>query len=685
MALRIGIDSGGTFTDVCLFDDVSGKIAVWKVPSTPDDPSRAIAQGTDEGVARVGGKPADLGFFGHGTTVATNALIQHRGVKTALITTEGFRDLVEIGRQKRPDLYDLQVDKPPPLATRDLRFGVAERIRHDGSIETPLDEHAVRHIARQLKAASIQAVAIGFLYGFIRADHENRARDILLEEYPDIFISTSHDVAPEFREYERISTAVVNSYLGPIMRRYINRLADRLKERGVTAIPHLTQSNGGVIGFDMAARLPVRTVLSGPSTGVVAAQAIGKMIGIPNLITFDMGGTSTDVALLRNGEASVASEATVHGYPIKAPMLDIHTVGAGGGSIAHIDSGGLLKVGPRSCGADPGPVCYGRGNTEPATTDANVVLQTLNPEYLLGGRMKIDQEKSRQAIARLAEPLGLDLMTTAQGIISVVTANMAKAIRVISVQRGHDPREYALVAFGGAGPLHAARLARELEMKTIVVPRNPGICCALGLLLTDLRADFATTSLMLADDKNASAVGEIFAGLEKQAVHWFAEEHVEAKDRILRRIVDMRYHGQNYEIAIDLEAGPVNAASMDALRKGFAEAHTRLYGYAAEEEPVQMVTYRVAAIGAVTKAEFRPEPDAGADASAAIIGERKVWFPEANGFVLCPVYDREKLRAGNVINGPAIVEQMDATTVLLPGMRGKVEPYLNLILEMDHA
>lgn len=685
MALRIGIDSGGTFTDVCLFDDSDGSVAVWKVPSTPDDPSRAIAQGTQEGAERLGAVPSDLAYFGHGTTVGTNALIQHRGAKAALITTEGFRDLIEIGRQKRPDLYDLQIDKPPPLVSRDLRFGVDERVRHDGGIETPLDEAAVRRVARMLKAAGIKAVAIGFLYGFVRPRHEARAREIVLEEIPDAFVSTSHEVAPEFREYERISTAVVNAYLGPVMRGYIENLAARLKELGVAAQPHLTQSNGGVIGFDMAARLPVRTVLSGPSTGVVAAQAIGAMIGMPNLITFDMGGTSTDVALLRNGETSVASEATVHGYPIKAPMLDIHTVGAGGGSIAHVDSGGLLKVGPRSCGADPGPVCYGRGATEPATTDANVVLQTLNPDYLLGGRMKIDQARSKQAIANLADQLGLELMATAQGVISVVTANMAKAIRVISVQRGHDPRDYALVAFGGAGPLHAARLARELEMKTIVVPRNPGICCALGLLLTDLRADFATTSLMLAQDGAEAAVAEIFAALETQALGWFEQEHVAAADRVVRRFVDMRYHGQNYEIAVDLPDGPVSARSIHALSKGFAQAHTRLYGYAADEEPVQMVTYRVAAIGVAPKARFAPQPDAGSDAAQARIGERQVWFPEADGFVVCPVYDREKLKAGNRIKGPAIVEQMDATTVLLPGMHGVVEPYLNLILEMDHA
>ncbi|WP_089176737.1 hydantoinase/oxoprolinase family protein [Bosea sp. AS-1] len=682
MAWRIGIDSGGTFTDVCLFDDATGMVAVWKVPSTPDDPSRAIARGTQEGVERVGASPADIAYFGHGTTVGTNALIQHRGVKTGLVTTEGFRDLIEIGRQKRPDLYDLQADKAPPLVTRDLRFGVAERVRHDGAVETPLDEGAVRQAARALKAEGVKAVAIGFLYGFVRPEHEEAAKRIVAEEFPEAFICASHEVAPEFREYERISTTVVNAYLGPVMQGYIRRLADRLKELGLKATPHLTQSNGGVIGFDMAARLPVRTVLSGPSTGVVAAQAIGAMIGIPNLITFDMGGTSSDVALLDDGEAKLASEANVHGYPIKAPMLDIHTVGAGGGSLAAIDSGGLLKVGPRSAGADPGPVCYGRGATEPAVTDANVVLQTLNPTHLLGGRMPIDQSLSKQAIGRLADELGLDLMATAQGIISVVTANMAKAIRVISVQRGHDPRDYALVAFGGAGPLHAARLARELDMKRIVVPRNPGIGCALGLLLTDLRANFATTRLATLSDALVPDMAEIFVALQEQADHWFAEEGVASADRRLKRTADLRYHGQNYELAIDVPDGPITPATIAALAEGFAAAHKRLYGFVAEGEAVQLVTYRVEAVGLVPKAAFRPEPDAGPDASHAIVGSREVWFPEAGGFVACPIYDRDKLRSGNRFAGPAIVEQMDSTTVLLPGMTATVEPYLNLILEM---
>ena len=671
MVWRVGVDSGGTFTDVCLFDESTGQVEVWKVPSTPDDPSRGIAEGIEQGIDRVGATPADVSYFGHGSTVATNALIQHRGVRTGLITTDGFRDLLEIGRQKRPDLYDLQADKPETLVSRDLRIEVPERIRHDGTVETKLDEAAVRAAVRALRAAGVQAVAVCFLYGFVRTEHEATAMRILAEEFPEAFACASHQVAPEFREFERLSTAVVNAYLGPVMQRYIFRLAERLRELGVAATPHLTQSNGGVIGFDAAARLPVRTVLSGPSTGVVGAQAVGRLAGISELITFDMGGTSTDVALLVNGECRLASEATVHGYPIKAPMLDIHTVGAGGGSIAYVDSGGLLKVGPRSAGADPGPVCYDRGNTEPTVTDANVVLQTLNPDYLLGGRMKVRKDLARAAIDRLAKQLGMDTLSTAQGILAVVTANMAKAIRVISVQRGHDPRDYTLAAFGGAGPLHAARLAKELDIGKILVPRNPGILCAMGLLLTDLRADFAATRLTTLADAAIPTIAEAFRTLQARAADWFTEEGIAPDARRLTRTVDMRYAGQNYELPVPLPDGPVTKATLDAMGENFAAAHKRMYGFVAEGETVQLVTFRIEAAGVVRKAIFSPHPDAGPDASAAIIGRREVWLPEAGGFVSCPVY----------IAGPAIVEQMDATTVILPAMVGRVEPYLNLILE----
>src|ERR1043166_40160 len=683
---RVGVDAGGTFTDICLFDASDGRVAIWKVASTPDDPSRGIAEGVEEALRRVspdgGARPAAaVAYFGHGTTVATNALIQHRGVATGLVTTAGFRDLLEIGRQKRPDLYDFFADKPPTLVPRDLRIEVAERVRHTGDIETPLDEPAVRAAAQKLRATGVAAVAIAFLYSFVRPEHEQTAKRILQQELPEAFICASHEIAPEFREFERLSTAVVNAYLGPVMRRYIERLGARLRDLGMEAAPHMTQSNGGVIGFATAAAMPVRTILSGPSTGVVGAQAVGAAAGFTDLITFDMGGTSTDVALLKDGAVRLASEAMVHGYPLKAPMLDIHTVGAGGGSIACVDAGGLLKVGPRSAGADPGPVCYGRGSAGPTVTDANIVLQTLNPTHLLGGRMAVRQDLARAAIGRLAGQLGLPLMQTAQGIVSVVTANMARAIRVISVQRGHDPRDYTLVACGGAGPLHAARHARELDIARVLVPRSPGILCAMGLLLTDLRADFAATRLLPLKAETVSEIAAAFAALEARAAAWFTEENIAAERRRLTRTVDMRYAGQNYELAVPLPEGPITPRTIDALAEGFAAAHQRMYGFLAEEEPVQLVTFRIEATGLVAKAMLAQEPMQGADASGAICARRDVWIAEEERNLPCPIYDRDLLKPGNRFTGPAIVEQMDATTLVLPGMTARVDEYLNLILE----
>ncbi|GGF82055.1 methylhydantoinase [Azorhizobium oxalatiphilum] len=684
---RVGVDSGGTFTDICLFDEDEGRVEVWKVSSTPDDPSRGIAEGVEQGMRIVapenGDTPASsVTYFGHGTTVATNALIQHRGVPTGLVTTDGFRDLLEIGRQKRPDLYDLDIDKPPTLVPRALRMGVTERVRHDGSIDQPLDEPAVREAARALKKAGVKAIAVSFLYGFVRPEHEARAVEIIREEYPEAFICSGHEIAPEFREFERLSTVVLNAYLGPVMKSYIDKLTPRLKALGMEATPHLTQSNGGVIGFSTAAAMPVRTILSGPSTGVVAAQVVGELAGFPDIITFDMGGTSTDVALLKGGVCKLTSEANVHGYPLKAPMLDIHTVGAGGGSIAFVDSGGFLKVGPRSCGAFPGPVCYDKGAEEPATTDANVVLQTLNPTHLLAGRMPVRQDLAKAAIGRLADKLGLGVMETAQGILSVVTANMAKAIRVISVQRGHDPRDYTLMAFGGAGPLHAARLAKELDMRRVLVPRNPGILCAMGLLLTDLRADFAATRLLPLNAAALQPVEDAFFQLGARAEAWFDHEEIAADARQITRTVDMRYAGQNYELSVPLPDGPVTETTLEHLAEGFEEAHRQRYGFIADGEAVQIVTLRVEAAGLVKKATLRAWPEAGPDASGAIMGKRDVWFPEAGDYVNTPIYDREKLHPGNRFSGPAIVEQMDTTTVVPPGMTARVDTYLNLILEV---
>jgi len=682
MAWRIGIDSGGTFTDICLFEEQSGRVAVWKISSTPSDPSHAVAEGVAEALVQVAAQASEVSYFGHGTTVATNALIQHRGALTGLITSDGFRDLLEIGRQKRPDLYDLQADKPPALVERRLRREVPERLMHDGRVETPLDKAAVRDAVRVLRNAGVKAVAICFLYSFLDTAHEEAVLRIVGEEFPEAFVCASHEVAPEFREYERLSTTVVNAYLGPVMAFYIRGVAERLTALGVTATPYLTQSNGGVIGFDAAARLPVRTVLSGPSTGVVGAQVTARLAGAYDIITFDMGGTSTDVALMQGGEARLAREAVVHGYPIKAPMLDIHTVGAGGGSIAVVDSGGLLKVGPRSAGADPGPACYDRGNDVPTVTDANVVLQTLNPTQLLGGRMPIRADLARAAIDRVAARLGIDALAAAQGIIAVVTANMARAIRVISVQRGHDPRDYTLVAFGGAGPLHGARLAAELDIRRVLVPRNPGILCAMGLLLANLRADFAATRLLALSSAVISEIETIITDLRERCAAWFANAGIAANDRRISLSVDMRYAGQNYEISVPLPPGPVTRATIDGLAAGFAAAHQRLYGFVAEDEPVQLVTFRAEATGIVRKADIRPTAHAGPDSGAAAIGRREVWLRETGAFVSCRLYDREKLFSGNRIEGPAIVEQMDATTLIVPGATATVDPYLNLLLEL---
>lgn len=669
-----------------MFDEQDGSIAVWKVSSTPDDPSRGISQGVDEGMREVSqaetGRGGAISYFGHGTTVATNALIQHRGARVGLITTQGFRDLLEIGRQKRPSLYDMFADKPQTLVPRHLRYEVAERMRHDGRIERELDRDAVRNAARALREKGIEAVAICFLYSFINPSHEQAARDIVAEEIPGAFITTSSEIAPEFREFERLSTAVVNAYLGPTMHNYISRLTPRLGELGMRATPHLTQSNGGVVGFEAAAQTPVRAVLSGPSTGVVAAEALGKAAGFPDIITFDMGGTSSDVALMQNGVPGLATEATVHGYPIKAPMMDIHTVGAGGGSIARIDTGGLLKVGPESAGADPGPVCYGRGATEPTVTDANIVLQVLNPTHLLDGRMEVRRDLAEAAIAGLADKLGLGVMETAQGIISVVAANMARAIRVISVQRGHDPRDYALMAFGGAGPLHAARLAKELDITRVIIPRNPGILCAMGLLLTDLRADFAATRLVTLTDTAAPAIEAALRPIEVQAAQWFESEGIAPDRRRVSCTVDMRYEGQNYELSIPLPEGPVGPATLDRLARSFAQAHERMYGFVAEGERVCCVTFRVEALGLVKKAELVARPLSDADPAGAIIGKRDAWLSEAGDFVPTPVYAREKLLPGMSLSGPAIIEQMDTTTLLPPNATLTIDAYENMIMEL---
>ncbi|CAM2736061.1 hydantoinase/oxoprolinase family protein [Streptomyces albus] len=682
MTLRIGVDTGGTFTDVVAFDEETGALHVRKVSSTPDDPGLAIVEGLERILEQIGGRtPADVGYFAHGTTVGTNALLTRRGARTGVVTTRGFRDLLELGRGRRPRLYDLQADKPAPFAPRDLRLEVTERVRHDGSIETPLDEDEARAAARTLREAGVEAVAVCLLYSFLRPEHEQRIGEILAEELPGAHISLSSRVLPEFREYERLSTVVTNAYVGPVVAEYLAKLRQRLAERGLRAVPHVTQSNGGIIPFEAAEELPVRMVLSGPSTGVVGAAAICAAAGHPDIITFDMGGTSSDVSLVQGGVPKVTTGMELDGRPVRTPMLDIHTVGAGGGSLARVDAGGHLKVGPASAGADPGPACYGKGS-EATVTDADVVLHTLNPAYLLDGRMPVDEQASRAAVARIAERVGLGVEECAHGILRVVTANMARAIRVISVQRGYDPRDYTLVPFGGAGPLHASQLARELGMRTVLVPPTPGAQSALGLLMTDVRADFSRTRIQRVDGERAATaarLGALWAELEQEADAWFDAERIPEADRASERTAELRYAGQNYEIPVPVPGGPLDAAALDTLLETFAAEHRRLYGYDAPGEPVEAVTVRLQAVGSVPQARLPRQEAAGEDASASLTGTREMHLA-GEGFVPVPVHRRDALRPGNRVTGPAVIEQMDTTTVLLPGDELTVDAHSNLVI-----
>ncbi len=676
--VRVGVDTGGTFTDVCLIDD-NGATLVFKLSSSPEDPSNAISAGILAILERAGSAAADVNYVGHGTTVATNALLEGRGAKTGVITTGGFRDLLDLGRQMRPSLYDLQVEKPRLLVRRYLRHEVPERMLATGEVYITLDVDAVRSAARVLREDGVEAVAVCFLFSYLSPEHEDLAGSIIEQELPDAFVSLSHDVLAEFREYERLSTTVINCFVGPVMSRYTRRLKERVAAAGIPVAPFITQSNGGIISLDVAAASPVRTILSGPAAGVVGATTVSVAAGAPDIITFDMGGTSTDVALIAGGSAGLKMEQTVAGYPIRTPMLDINTVGAGGGSIAWIDGGGHLKVGPQSAGAVPGPAAYGQGGIEATVTDANVALGILSREALLGGEMAIDAAAADQAIDRVAAELGLGREEVAEGIIGLATVNMARAIRVISVERGHDPRDYALVAFGGAGPLHAGRLARELEIPTILVPAIPGILCAFGLLAANLRTDFSRTLAVPADAGSLDVVNECLGDLLTMAEAWFEQEDVAAGARSVAPVADMRYAGQNYELSIALSGCSLDQSSLDAALAEFHRAHDQSYGYSAELEPVQIVTLRMEATGEVSPPEL-PLVATDGTLDDALSGSRTTWLSEAGGWTTVPVYDRVRLSAGLTFAGPGIVEQMDSTTLVLPGQEVTVDRYGNLII-----
>lgn len=682
MHYMIGVDVGGTFTDLTLVDVAAQRVAIHKVLSTPADPSRAIMTGVTELLAREQVDFNLVDYFGHGTTVATNVLIEKKGSKTGLLVTAGFKDLLEIGRQTRPALYDLQKEKPAPLVPGHLRKEIPERVYHNGDIRTPVDVDALKQAVAELHSAGVESIAICFLFSFVNPDHEKTALAIVRDLFPDAYVTASHQVVPEFREFARLSTTVLNAYLGPVMRRYLGNLQTSVRQAGIRQDPYITQSNGGILSLQESIASPVRTAVSGPSAGVMAATHVGRLVGLDNLITLDMGGTSADISLIHRGQPLLSMERTVEGWPVRIPMLDIVTIGAGGGSIAWLDAGGALKVGPQSAGANPGPACYGFGGTLPTVTDANVTLGRMNPQRILGGRMALKTELAQTAIqSHIAQPTRLSLLNAASGMIDVVNANMVRAMRLVSVERGYDPREFTMVAFGGAGPVHAVALAQELGIPRVLVPPAPGTLCSLGLLVTDIRVDFVRSLPLKPNPESLPKIVRIFDELVADGRRALDKENVPEAKRRLTRWIEARYQRQNFELPIPVQDQDLTQAGIAGLAEKFHAEHKRLYGYARPQAPVEFVNFRLTAVGELPKAPIPLCPARNGNKPPSF-GQRDVFFKDAVGYVTTPLYQRDELRVGDCIVGPAIIEQMDATTVLPPQMPLRVDEYGNLLIEV---
>jgi N-methylhydantoinase A len=660
--LRLGVDVGGTFTDLVALG--GGEVITAKVPSTPRDQS----EGVMSCVRASGVEPDDVLAFAHGMTVATNALLERRGARTALVTTEGFRDVLEIARQNRPSLYDLTRDRPPALVPRGLRFTVRERMGPGGEIE-PLDEGSLAHAVEALREAEVESVAVCLLFSFLHPEHERRVGERLREALPGVQVSLSSEVLPEFREYERFSTTAADAYLGPGLSAYLGNLSSEVEGAGMPE-PLVMRSSGGVVELETAARSAASCVLSGPAGGVVGAAYVAAASGYRDLLTFDMGGTSTDVAPVIGGEALTTTEAEVAGVPIKLPMADVHTVSAGGGSIAWADAGGALRVGPHSAGADPGPAAYGLDGEEPTVTDANLYLGYLRDGVELGGEVSLSRERSEESLVRLGGELGLDPLQTALGVVQLADTEMVRALRVISVERGLDPREFALVAFGGAGPLHACDLADELGADTVLVPEASGVLSALGLAISDVRRDHVSPYLSTLSEADARSVEAAFEKLERTAS---GELETQGEPSFERR-ADLRYGGQSFELTVGADEmdGPVKP---EDLADRFHDAHERRYGYRMRDEPVELVNLRLVATVPVDKPEISEGPPTGETGTGEI---REAHF--GDGWLEAAVLDRKKLGRGSRVAGPAIVEFSESTCVVPPGWGGEIDGAGTLVL-----
>ena len=676
--IRLGIDMGGTFTDITLLDEATGKLTVAKVPSIHGDPASALVNAVTRALQRAHAAREDVGLLVHGTTLVTNAILERKLPPIALVTTAGFRDVLEIGRHFRSDMYDLFQDKPEPLVPRERRFEVAERIASDGEVVVPLLPKAIDEAAQAIKESGAAAVAICLLNAYVNPEHETMLEQALAERLPGVLVSSSSRLCPEIREFERMSTVVLNAAAMPVMARYLGEIERRIAAVLPRAQVLLMQSSGGSLTVAAARDMPVRLVTSGPAGGALAIQHIGKATGRRNVLGIDMGGTSADICLVHQGQVRMTTEGSIAGYPVKLPMIEINTIGAGGGSLAWLDAWGGLHVGPQSAGADPGPVAYGRGGTEPTVTDANLVLGRLHAGRFLGGEMALDMEAARDAIKRLGKKLGLPTERAAAGIVRISNSNMERALRVSSAERGYDPREITLVAFGGGGPLHAAALARAIGFETVLVPETPGVLSALGLVMADIRHDFVQTCLSRVDRIPGDRFAALFAALESQAAKALERDGVPPDRRVLERTADLRYVGQAYEVNVAVPAGTLTGDVTAEIARRYHELHKRLYAHCHPGHPVELVSVRIAALGLTAAPPLRERPAGNA---AARPGEtRPVYFDEADGYVDCPIYARSALGPGAAFDGPAIVEQMDTTTVIHPGQQASIDAFGNILI-----
>lgn len=685
--LAVAVDIGGTFTDVRLSDLDDGSMWSAKTPTTPADPSIGFASGVER-VLALSGRPAqEIVRVLHGTTIATNAILESKGSRTGLVTTRGFKYVLEIGRHDSPRWANLNSWVKPrrPVSADDIRE-VTERVVVDGTVSTPLDEADCRAAAEYFKASGVNAIAICFLHSYLAPEHELRARELIAEVHPEAWISISSEVLPMFREYERSMATALNSYVMPTMSAYMARLQQRLKTLGIEAPLYVMKSNGGVIGASTVVRQPAFTALSGPAAGVIGARYVGATGGFADLVSIDVGGTSADVCLIRDGEAETTLEGHIGDWPFATPMIDIHTVGAGGGSIASLTAAGTLLVGPASAGADPGPACYGRGGELPTVTDANLVLGRL-PTGLAGGELGLDSSAARDAVERhIAEPLGMDVVAAAAGVIDVVNNNMMGAIRRITVERGIDPRDFALLGFGGAGPLHATSIGRLLGMRTTLFGRSPGVLSAEGLLASDVRNDFVRSCASV--DPTAEDVAGILKMLDEEAYAWLADEGVSQDKQVVTWQADLRYPNQVFELTIALERSATGQADLARLREAFHAEHERLYTYSLRDAAVELIALRASAIGQLAEQSAMAGDVTTESAAAGMLPEQlstqQVYFAELGSFTDCPVYDRTQLPPGTRLDGPLVLVQMDTTILVLPGQDVVVDSAHNLVVT-DHA